>query len=59
MSNDLSQSDRQQKQPKEPKDERKPNLFKKLQNPRTLFFFFRLGIGVYKVAKWLLEMMEL
>jgi len=56
MSDDRSQSDQQQKQPK---DKRTQRLFKKLRNPRTLFFLFRLGVGSYKLVKWVVEFLEL
>lgn len=56
MNTNLSQSDPQQKQPKE---KRTRKLIKKLRNPRTLFFLIRLGAGTYRVIKWLIELLEL
>lgn len=56
MNINLSQSDQQQKQPKE---KRTRKLVKKLRNPRTLFFLIRLGVGAYRAIKWLIELMDL
>ena len=56
MNNNRSQSDQQQKQPK---GQRRRKLIKKLRNPRTLFFLIKLGVGVYRAVKWLIEIIEL
>ena len=56
MKPNLSRPDQQQKQPKE---KRTRKLFKKLKNPRTLFFLLRLSVGAYKATKWLIEFLEL
>lgn len=53
MSENRSQPDHQQKQPKKSK---KPSLVRKLRNPKTLIFLFQTGFNAYRAGKWLLQL---
>lgn len=56
MEDNRSQSDKQQQQPKKP---RKTNWAQKMRDPETLRLLFQSGPIIYKVGKWLIELLEL